>query len=46
MSYSKLDNLVPSVCKNNIEELSKICDDKQKNVLTGANFTLPYFFIF
>lgn len=40
------NNIVQSVCKNDIIKLEKIYDDKQKDDLSKAKFSLPYFFIF
>lgn len=38
------NNLVQSICKNDINELEKIFNDKQKDDLSKASFSLPYFF--
>ena len=43
---NELEEIALLVCRNNLQELAKINDEEQRNMLTGINFSLPYYFIF
>ena len=42
---NELEEIALLVCRNNLQELAKINDEEQRNMLTGINFSLPYYFI-